>query len=165
MHGFLSYLVKVQLEGGTYRIYGYGGKQVRDNLHSYDVACAVEAIYNKPQAGEVFNLGGGRDNSCSILEAFALVQELTGKKMRYEYCETARQGDHICYISDLRKIQRFLSPVDDHAVAGADVEGNRAGMARPPVRVKRYRSLRCHRCRTADCTDGPDIVLKGAGSP
>ena len=106
LHGFLSYLVKAQMQGRTYRIYGYKGKQVRDNIHSYDVACAIEAIYQSPRCGEVYNLGGGRDNACSILEAFDRVADLTGKKMRYEYQETHREGDHICYISDLSRLQR-----------------------------------------------------------
>lgn len=101
LHGFLSYLVKVQIEGGTYRIYGYKGKQVRDNIHSYDVATAIEAIYEKPRAGEVYNMGGGRANACSIIEAFDMVRQLTGKSMAFEYVDKNREGDHICYISDL----------------------------------------------------------------
>jgi len=105
LHGFLSYLVKVQLQGNTYRIYGYQGKQVRDNIHSHDVATAIEAIYRNPGVGEIFNLGGGRANSCSILEAFGRVAQLTGKKMRYEYVEKPRKGDHICYISNLARIR------------------------------------------------------------
>lgn len=105
LHGFLSYLVKTQLSGKTYRIYGYKGKQVRDNIHSYDVARAIEEIYANPRSGEVYNMGGGRANSCSILEAFDIVEELTGKKMQYEYLDQPRVGDHICYISDLSKFQ------------------------------------------------------------
>jgi CDP-paratose 2-epimerase len=105
LHGFLSYLVKVQLHGSTYRIYGYKGKQVRDNLHSFDVARAIEEIYEQPRCGEVYNLGGGRANSCSILEAFDRVQDLSGKMMRYEYIDQSRAGDHICYISDVSKFQ------------------------------------------------------------
>jgi CDP-paratose 2-epimerase len=105
LHGFLSYLVKTQLLGRTYRIFGYKGKQVRDNIHSYDVARAIEAIYQNPRCGEVYNLGGGRRNSCSLLEAFARVEQLTGKKMHYEYLDQHRVGDHICYISDLRRFQ------------------------------------------------------------
>src|SRR5437867_10639612 len=84
LHGFLSYVVKMQLLGRTYRIYGYQGKQVRDHIHSYDVARIVELIYRNPRSGEVYNLGGGRANSCSILEAFALVEQMTGKKMYFE---------------------------------------------------------------------------------
>ncbi len=105
LHGFLSFLVRTQLDGKTYRVFGYKGKQVRDNIHSYDVARAVEAIYRNPRCGEVYNLGGGRENSCSILEAFDRVEELTGKKMRYEYVDRNREGDHICYISDLTRFK------------------------------------------------------------
>jgi CDP-paratose 2-epimerase len=105
LHGFLSYLVKAQLLGRTYRIFGYKGKQVRDNIHSCDVARAVEEIYRNPRSGEVYNLGGGRANSCSILEAFDMVERLTGQKMKYEYVDEHRQGDHICYISDLSRLE------------------------------------------------------------
>jgi CDP-paratose 2-epimerase len=105
LHGFLSYLVKTQLAGGTYRIFGYKGKQVRDNIHSADVALAIEAIYEAPRSGEVYNLGGGRENACSILEAFARVEALTGRAMRHEYVDQAREGDHICYISDLSRLR------------------------------------------------------------
>jgi CDP-paratose 2-epimerase len=105
LHGFLSFLVKTQLQGRTYRIYGYQGKQVRDNIHSYDVARAIEGIYENPRGGEVYNLGGGRDNSCSILEAFDKVTELTGKTMKYEYVDAPRAGDHICYISNLARLR------------------------------------------------------------
>ncbi len=105
LHGYLSYLIKAHLEGRTYRIYGYKGKQVRDNIHSYDIACAIEAIYNNPPIGEVYNLGGGRENSCSILEAFERIRELTGKSVRHEYVEQNREGDHICYITNLNKLK------------------------------------------------------------
>ena len=105
LHGFLSYLVKVQLQESTYQIYGYKGKQVRDNIHSYDVATAIEAIYRNPRVAEVYNLGGGRGNTCSILEAFDMVEQLTGKKMNYRYREEAREGDHICYISNLGRFR------------------------------------------------------------
>jgi len=105
LHGFLSYLVKSQLLSRTYRIFGYKGKQVRDNIHSYDVARAIEEIYQNPRCGEVYNLGGGRQNSCSILEAFDYVERLTGQKMSYEYIETPRDGDHICYISNLSRLK------------------------------------------------------------
>ncbi len=105
LHGFLSHLVKTQLTGRGYRVFGYKGKQVRDNIHSYDVARAVDAIYQRPRAGEVYNLGGGRANSCSILEAFARVEALTGKAMRHEYVPEHRAGDHICYITDLARFR------------------------------------------------------------
>jgi CDP-paratose 2-epimerase len=105
LHGFLSYLVKVNLEGRVYRIYGYKGKQVRDNIHSRDVARFIAEFIGNPRCGEVYNLGGGRGNSCSILEAFSMVEQITGKKMRYEYVDKNREGDHICYISNLAKMR------------------------------------------------------------
>jgi len=105
LHGFLSYLIKVNLEGGIYRIFGYKGKQVRDNIHAFDIACAIEEITKAPRCGEVYNIGGGRANSCSILEAFDRVELLTGRKMRTEYVEKNREGDHICYISNMAKFR------------------------------------------------------------
>jgi CDP-paratose 2-epimerase len=105
LHGFLSYLVKCNLTEDQYTVFGYKGKQVRDNIHSLDVARFVWAFAHRPRVAEVYNVGGGKDNSCSILEAFALVEELTGRKMNWSYTERNRAGDHICYYSDLRKIQ------------------------------------------------------------
>ena len=105
LHGFLNYLIKVNVQEQTYRICGYKGKQVRDNIHSFDVARAIDCYIQNPRPGEVYNLGGGRGNSCSILEAFEMVEAVTGKKMLYEYIEKNRQGDHICYISDLSKMR------------------------------------------------------------
>lgn len=105
LHGFLSYLLKCNLEGREYRVYGYKGKQVRDNIHAEDVARMMHEFCKSPRAGEVYNLGGGKQNSCSILEAFALAQEITGRPQRYKYVDENRVGDHICYYSDLRKIE------------------------------------------------------------
>jgi CDP-paratose 2-epimerase len=105
LHGFLSYLVKCNLEEREYRVYGYQGKQVRDNLHSLDVARFIHEFVKSPRAGEVYNLGGGKGNSCSILEAFRMVEELTGKAQRYAYVPENRKGDHVCYYSDLRKMK------------------------------------------------------------
>ncbi|RTL49100.1 MAG: NAD-dependent epimerase/dehydratase family protein [Sphingobacteriales bacterium] len=105
LHGFLSYLVKCNIEGRKYIIYGYKGKQVRDNIHSYDIARFMEAFVQNPRAGEVYNLGGGKGNTCSIVEAFALTQELSGQEQVYAYVDTPRAGDHICYYSDLRKMK------------------------------------------------------------
>jgi len=105
LHGFLNYLVKVNVQGGVYKIFGYKGKQVRDNIHSLDVARAIDHYIRNPRPGEVYNLGGGRSNSCSILEAFEIVEAVTGKAMNYEYVEKNREGDHICYISDLSKLK------------------------------------------------------------
>ena len=103
LHGFLSYLVKCNVGGLTYRIYGYKGKQVRDNIHALDVARFIHAFYQNPRPGEVYNLGGGRGNSCSVLEAFARAESLSGKRMQFEYVEKNREGDHICYVSNLAK--------------------------------------------------------------
>ena len=105
LHGFLSYLVKCNLEGKEYRVFGYKGKQVRDNIHSLDVARFAAAFVAQPRAGEVYNLGGGKANSVSILEAFALAEKFTGKKQISRYEEQNRSGDHICYYSDLRKMR------------------------------------------------------------
>ncbi|MBL4707134.1 MAG: NAD-dependent epimerase/dehydratase family protein, partial [Flavobacteriales bacterium] len=105
LHGFLSYLIKANLTDLEYTIYGYKGKQVRDNIHSYDVARFIEFFFNAPKVGEVYNIGGGRDNSTSILEAFDRIERITGKKMKYKYSDVNREGDHICYISDLSKMK------------------------------------------------------------
>ena len=105
LHGFLSYLVKCNLSRQTYTIYGYKGKQVRDNLHSLDVSRFVEQFIASPRSGEVYNMGGGTDNSCSILEAFGRISEISGLEMNYEYSDRNRIGDHVCYISDLRKMK------------------------------------------------------------
>lgn len=105
LHGFLSYLVKCNLEAKEYKIFGYKGKQVRDNIHSLDVARFIEAFIEAPRVAEVYNVGGGKDNSCSILEAFALAEKFSGKAMRYTYLDDNRIGDHICYYSDLSKMR------------------------------------------------------------
>jgi len=105
LHGFLSYLVKVALSGGRYSVYGYKGKQVRDNIHSHDVVRAIEEFAANPRPGEVYNIGGGRGNSVSMLEGIARIEQLTGRKLDWHYVEEARKGDHICYISNLRKFQ------------------------------------------------------------
>jgi CDP-paratose 2-epimerase len=105
LHGFLSYLVKCNVEGREYTIFGYKGKQVRDNIHAEDVARFIFAFYHAPRSGEVYNLGGGKANSCSILEAFSLVQDLTGNRQLYRYNDENRIGDHICYYSDLTKMK------------------------------------------------------------
>jgi len=105
LHGFLSYLIRCNLLGREYKVFGYKGKQVRDNIHSEDVANFIVAFSNAPRSGEVYNIGGGKENSCSILEAFAMVEELTSKPQKYAYMEQNRIGDHICYYSDLRKMK------------------------------------------------------------
>src|SRR2546426_8608163 len=105
LHGFLSYLVKCAVRGDRYTVFGYKGKQVRDNIHSDDVVRAFRAFSEQPRAGEVYNLGGGRENSTSVLEAIQKVGALVGEPMRWSYRDEARRGDHICYISDLRKLR------------------------------------------------------------
>jgi CDP-paratose 2-epimerase len=105
LHGFLSYLVKCNLEGREYTVFGYKGKQVRDNIHSEDVARFMFEFWKAPRVAEVYNLGGGKGNACSILEAFDKVSAISGQTMRWKYVEENRIGDHICYYSDLRKMQ------------------------------------------------------------
>jgi CDP-paratose 2-epimerase len=105
LHGFLAYLARAARERITYRIFGYKGKQVRDNLHSHDVCTAIMAFVERPSSGAVYNLGGGRANSVSLLEAIARFEELLGTPVETEYVEDARRGDHICYISDLRRFR------------------------------------------------------------
>jgi CDP-paratose 2-epimerase len=105
LHGFLNYLVKCNANETQYNVFGYKGKQVRDNIHSSDVIQFMNLFIQNPRIAEVYNIGGGKDNSCSILEAFDLVESVSGKKMIYEYVEENRIGDHICYYSDLSKMK------------------------------------------------------------
>lgn len=105
LHGFLSYLIKCNVDEKKYNIYGYKGKQVRDNIHSYDVALFINEFIKAPRVAEVYNIGGGRENSVSILEAFKMIESISGKEMLYEYTDKNREGDHICYISDLSKMK------------------------------------------------------------
>lgn len=104
LHGFLSYLVKVAVTGEPYRILGYKGKQVRDQIHSHDVVRAFEEFILAPSPAAVYNLGGGRENSASVLESIALIEERLGRDIDDSYDETNRVGDHICYISDVRRL-------------------------------------------------------------
>jgi len=105
LHGYLAYIVHCAVTGKPYTIFGYKGKQVRDQLHSHDVASLFLEFYKAPRCGEVYNLGGGRANSLSILETMAMVKEM-GFVLRYEMGDENRIGDHICYISDLAKLRR-----------------------------------------------------------
>ena len=105
LHGFLSYLIKCNLENKQYTVYGYKAKQVRDNIHAWDVANFISQFIAQPRLAEVYNLGGGKDNSISMLEAFKLIETISGKPMNYQYSDKAREGDHIVYYSDLRKMQ------------------------------------------------------------
>jgi CDP-paratose 2-epimerase len=105
LHGFLAYIARAIREGRTYRVFGYKGKQVRDNIHSFDVCTAIMAFSERPVSGAVYNLGGGRDNSISVLEAIERLEGLLGRRLEREYVEEARRGDHICYISDLTRLR------------------------------------------------------------
>lgn len=105
LHGFLSYFFKAAKDGRPYTIYGYKGKQVRDQIHSKDVIRAFDEFYKNPRCGAVYNLGGGKENSVSILECIERVEDLLGKKIDYEYSDQNRMGDHICYYSDLTKLK------------------------------------------------------------
>lgn len=105
LHGFLSYLVKCNLEEKEYTVFGYKGKQVRDNIHSHDVSRFIEEFIKAPRVAEVYNIGGGKQNTCSVLEAFAITEKFSGKKMKYNYSDQNRIGDHICYYSDLTKMR------------------------------------------------------------
>ena len=112
LHGFLSYLVKCNLEGREYKVFGYKGKQVRDNIHSEDVARFMWEFFKSPRKGEVYNLGGGKPNSCSILEAFQIAEKFSGKSQVFTYVDENRIGDHICYYSDLRKMRSHFPAWD-----------------------------------------------------
>ena len=105
LHGFLAYMVRVALRGETYKIIGYKGKQVRDQIHSEDVIRAFEAFYQNPRPGEVYNLGGGRGNAASLLELLDRIGQLAGRPITTTYDATSRIGDHICYITDLAKLR------------------------------------------------------------
>lgn len=112
LHGFLSYLVKCNLEGHEYKVFGYKGKQVRDNIHSEDVARFMWEFFKAPRVAEVYNLGGGKQNSCSILEAFQIAERFSGKAQIHQYVDENRIGDHICYYSDLRKMKNHYPKWD-----------------------------------------------------
>ncbi len=105
LHGFLSYLMKCTMVGKSYEIYGYKGKQVRDNIHSYDLVNAFYHFYQKPRVAEVYNIGGSRFSNCSMLEAIQKCEEISGKKLDWKYIETNRIGDHIWWISDISKFE------------------------------------------------------------
>jgi CDP-paratose 2-epimerase len=105
LHGFLAYLVKCAISGKTYTIYGYKGKQVRDNIHSYDLVNAFWHFLQNPLAGAVYNMGGSRHSNCSVLEAIQIIKELSGEQVNYQLSDQARAGDHIWWISDVRKFQ------------------------------------------------------------
>ncbi len=141
LHGFLAYLARAVREKRTYRIFGYKGKQVRDNIHSLDVCAAFLAFFEAPRAGAVYNLGGGRANSISMLEAIARFESLSGERLTVEYVDAPRRGDHICYISDLRRLEadypqwritRSLDEIFDELAAMQGVRPRRLNRAASP---------------------------------
>ena len=105
LHGFLAYLARAVRDGLPYRVYGYKGKQVRDNIHAHDVCTAIMAFAERPRSGAVYNLGGGRENSVSMLEAIARFEELFGRRLEWTHVDEARRGDHVCYISNLTRFR------------------------------------------------------------
>ena len=109
LHGFLSYLVKTCLKKRKYTLIGYKGKQVRDNIHSKDLIEAFNEYFKKPTKGEVYNIGGGLDSNCSMLEAIKIGEKISEKQFKYQYSENPRIGDHKWYVSDLRKFQKDYS--------------------------------------------------------
>lgn len=106
LHGFLAYLMKCAATGTAYTIFGYKGKQVRDNIHSSDLIAAFDEVFRDPGVAEVYNIGGGRGSNCSMLEAIDLCETITGRKMNYSYTDDNRSGDHIWYVSDLAKFKK-----------------------------------------------------------
>ena len=112
LHGFLNYLVKCVVHGKPYTVFGYKGKQVRDNIHSHDVVQAFEAFRKNPRCGEVYNLGGGRGNSVSMIEAIGKIETMANRKLNWTYSDQNRAGDHICYISNLMKMKAHFSDWD-----------------------------------------------------
>jgi CDP-paratose 2-epimerase len=131
LHGFLAYLVKCAVTDRPYVVYGHKGKQVRDNLHAADLAAAFWQFFQAPRAGDVYNIGGGRHSNCSILEALAAVEEITGRAPRWSLREDARIGDHVWWISDTRRFRAhypaWRPTRDTHAIIGEIAEA--AGMA------------------------------------
>lgn len=105
LHGFLNYLVRVAMNEGAYTIFGYKGKQVRDQIHAHDVIAAFWAFAQKPRPGEVYNIGGGRENAASLLECVSMIEGATGRRPVLTYSDENRRGDHICYYTDLRKLR------------------------------------------------------------
>ena len=105
MHGFLAYLMKCNVTGTRYTVFGYKGKQVRDNMHSSDLIRAFDRFFQSPRSGEVYNIGGSRFSNCSMLEAISMCEKISGRKMDWEYDSSNRVGDHMWWISDIRKFQ------------------------------------------------------------
>jgi len=133
LHGFLAYLAKCVLTGRRYTVFGYKAKQVRDNIHSADLVNAFWAFFQAPRAGEVYNIGGGRDVNCSMLEAIDAFERLAHRKLDWSYSETNRVGDHIWYVSDIGKFRRHYPAWrlkhDMESLLAAVIEGQRERLA------------------------------------
>jgi len=137
LHGFLSYLMKCCAQGVPYTIFGYKGKQVRDNIHSYDLVSAFYHFFKNPRCGEVYNIGGGRANSCSVLEAITACEKITGKKMKVKYSPGHRSGDHMWYISDLSKFQSHYPHWSQKYTLYktlSEIYNNRPQSEKPPIK-------------------------------
>jgi CDP-paratose 2-epimerase len=133
LHGFLAYLVKCTLTGRPYTIFGYKGKQVRDNIHSADLVSAFWHVFQNPRSGEAYNIGGSRHSNCSMLEAIYMTEELCGRRLQYTTSDEARSGDHIWWISDVRRFQSHYPgwryQYDQKAILIEMVEARRAASA------------------------------------
>ena len=129
LHGFLAYLMKCTMTGQPYTIFGYKGKQVRDNIHSADLIAAFAEFHNAPRSAEVYNIGGGRQSNCSMMEAIDICQEISGNNLQFSYAEDNRIGDHIWYISDLSKFKSHYPSwdiqYDVHRILGEIFESNK----------------------------------------
>jgi CDP-paratose 2-epimerase len=131
LHGFLAYLVKCVVTGDSYKVFGYEGKQVRDNIHSTDLINAFDQFFRNPRVGEVYNIGGGRFSNCSMTEAIAITENFAGKKLNWTYCEQNRIGDHIWYISDNGKFKdHYPDWQQKYSIQGLIAEIYEANLAR-----------------------------------
>lgn len=144
LHGFLSYLVRCCLTEEQYTIFGYKGKQVRDNIHSLDLVKAFDCFFQNPRSGEIYNIGGSRHSNCSILEAIRITEDITGKKMNYVYNDSNRSGDHIWWISDVRKFQNHYPEwkfeYDNKKIIEEIVEGYEIRMSYPAASKRGVKS-------------------------
>jgi CDP-paratose 2-epimerase len=139
LHGFLSYLMKCAVTGKPYTVFGYKGKQVRDNIHSFDLVNMFWHYFQNPRPGEVYNAGGGRHSNCSMQEAIKICEQFTGNKMNVTYTDDNRIGDHIWYVSDTRKFQKHYPTwhysYDLHDIMGQIYMSSAGAVAPPPIAV------------------------------
>jgi CDP-paratose 2-epimerase len=133
LHGFLAYLMKCTVSGEPYRVFGYGGKQVRDNIHACDLVSAFWEFFKAPRSGEVYNIGGGRNSNCSMLEAIACCEKLSERKLQWSYVDENRIGDHIWYISDTRRFESHYPAWKPHYGFPEIMQELHAACSRPPL--------------------------------